>query len=153
VGAPLIAEQADRFRVRLAEDERLQRGIEAAHALAVSGDLQRRARELAAERPPSLERERQLARSGAALGSARAQRYASARAARARERGYARLEDYYRERYVRAGATLDQLAVELACHESAVRGDLKRFGLGPDRGRSHGARWNASKRGRLPGPI
>jgi hypothetical protein len=110
------------------------------------------ARALAAERPSSLERERQLARSGAALGSGRARRYAEARAARAREHGYAGLEDYYRERYLRDRAKLDQLADELGCHESAVRGDLKRLGLGPDRTRSHGARWKtrcARKFGRL----
>jgi hypothetical protein len=55
--------------------------------------------------------------------------------------GYENLEDFYRSRYVGERARLEQLAAELGCAESAVRGDLRRLALGPDRSRSHGARW------------
>jgi hypothetical protein len=54
---------------------------------------------------------------------------------------YQGLEDFYRRRYLLQRARLEDLARELGCAESAVRGDLKRWRLGPDRARSHGARW------------
>lgn len=54
--------------------------------------------------------------------------------------GYEGLEDFYRRRYRDQHARLAELALELGCAESAVRGDLERLGLGPDRTRSHRAR-------------
>ena len=109
-------------------------------ALARNGELQRKAEQSLHTRPVSLERERQLAASGARLGSARAAAYRRRRERRARELGFAGLEDFYRVRYVRDRVRLEQLAAELGCAESAARGDLTRFGLGPDRTRSYGTR-------------
>jgi hypothetical protein len=107
-----------------------------------SGDLQREARELLAARTVSLERARQLQQSGSMLGLRRAERYLAHREARARELGFDDLATYYRQRYG-DDRRLDELAGELRCSESAVRGDLRRLGLGPDRSRSHGARWRS----------
>jgi len=55
--------------------------------------------------------------------------------------GFGDLTAYYRSRYLEQRLRLDQLAGELGCAQSAVRGDLIRLGHGPDRARSHGARW------------
>jgi len=129
------------LRARLATDARLRAGIAVGAMLARDGALQRRAEEARRERGVSLERETQLATAGARLGSARAAAFAARREARARALGFAGLEVFYRCRYREQGARLEELAGELGCSESAVRGDLRRFGLGPDRSRSHGARW------------
>jgi len=51
----------------------------------------------------------------------------------------------YRCRYGDERRRLEQLAAELGCADSAVRGDLQRLGLGPDRTRSHGARWRSAR--------
>ena len=106
-------------------------------ALAQRGELQRHARSRLAERPVNLERERQLARSGARLGSARAAAFRGDRERGALELGFADLAAYYQRR------RLEQIVADLGCAESAVRNDLQRLGLGPDRTRSHGARWQA----------
>jgi hypothetical protein len=110
-------------------------------ALARAGELQRRAREEQRRRPVPFERQRALAELGARLGAGRAAAYRERRDRRARALGYTDLEDFYRGRYVRDRARLDELAAELGCAQSAVRGDLRRSGLGPDRTRSHGAGW------------
>jgi len=124
-----------------ATDPRLRRAMAVGAALVRAGELQRRALEEMREQPVSLERERQLAQSGARLGADRAAAYRERREQRARALGYEDLEDYYRSRYVRERTRLEDLAAELGCAESAVRGDLRRLALGPDRTRSHGARW------------
>src|SRR5829696_6361922 len=48
---------------------------------------------------------------------------------------------YYRERDVVERRRLADVTLELGCAESAVRADLARCRLGPDRTRSHDARW------------
>jgi hypothetical protein len=129
------------LRRRITTDARLIRGMAAGVALARNGELQRKADQARRARPVALERERQLAVSGARLGSARAAAYRQRREQRALALGFAGLEDFYRSRYVRDRVRIERLAAELGCAESAVRKDLQRLGLGPDRTRSHGARW------------
>jgi len=109
--------------------------------LARAGELQRLAEQARRERPAALERQQQLAVSGARVGAGRAEAFRAHRQQRARALGYRGLADFYRRRYRDQRARLDELAAELGCAESAVRGDLQRLGLGPDRKRSHGARW------------
>jgi hypothetical protein len=92
----------------------------------------------------AIERDRQLAQSGARLGAARAAAYRERREQRAQALGYQDLEGYYWSRYVGERARLDELAADLGCAESAVRGDLRRLAVGPDRSRSHGACWRQS---------
>jgi hypothetical protein len=113
--------------------------------LAQRGELQRLARSRLAERPISVERERQLAESGAELGSTRAAAYRHRRSLRAVELGFTDLSAYYQRRYRDERRRLDEIAAELGSAQSAVRGDLQRLGLGPDRTRSHGARWQAPR--------
>lgn len=133
--------QAARMRVRIAGDPRIGAGMARGAALARSGELQQRARQLHSERPSALERERQLAEGGTRLGRSRAQAFRARREERAHALGFADLEAYYRTRYREQRVRLERLAEELQCAQSAVRGDLIRLGLGPDRTRSHGARW------------
>jgi hypothetical protein len=140
----LRVRRADQMRRQITTDPRLRQAMAAGVAQARAGNLQRRAREEQRERPVAVERERQLAESGARLGAARAAAYRRRREQRARELGYVDLEGYYRSRYVRERMRLEDLATELGCAESAVRGDLRRLALGPDRRRSHGARWRQS---------
>jgi len=61
------------------------------------------------------------------------------------ELGFSDLAAYYQQRYRDQRCRLDQIATELDCAESAVRADLRRLGLGPDRTRSRGARWQAAR--------
>jgi hypothetical protein len=96
----------------------------------------------------TLERQRQLAASGSRLGTARADAFRTRREQRARALGYVSLEDFYRRRYRDQHARVDELAAELACAYSAVRGDLERFGLGPEGARSPRARAVTSLRHR-----
>jgi len=140
--ADLIEAHGARLRDRIAAEPQLQAAMTRGRALAQRGELQRQARSRLAERPASLERERQLAESGARLGSARA---AAFRERRAVELGFSDLASYYRRRYRDERQRLDAIAAELRCAESAVRGDLQRLGLGPDRTRSYGARWQATR--------
>jgi len=70
-----------------------------------------------------------------------AESFRARREQRARALGYQGLEDFYRRRYRDGRARVDELAAELGCAQSAIRGDLKRLQLGPDRTRSNGARW------------
>jgi hypothetical protein len=137
----LRVRRADQMRRQIATDPRLRRAMAAGVVLARAGELQRRAREEQRERPVVIQRERQLAQSGARVGAARAAAYRERREQRARALGYEDLEGYYRFRYVSERTRLEDLAAELGCAESAVRGDLRRLALGPDRTRSYGARW------------
>jgi predicted transcriptional regulator len=135
--------QAHRARLisRLAAEPRLRAAMAKGLALAQRGELQREARARFAERTVSVERQCQLAEAGGRLGSARAAAFQRRRELRAVELGFADLAAYYERRYRDERRRLDQLAAELGCAQSAVRGDLRRLGLGPDRTRSHGARW------------
>jgi hypothetical protein len=145
LSAPDLSDRrAALMRERIASDRRITGAMAAGVALARRGELQRMAAEAMRERPLALERERQLTESGARLGSARAASFRTRRDQRARALGYADLDSFYRSRYVGERARLDELAAELGCAESAVRGDMQRLGLGPDRRRSYGARWRAS---------
>ena len=139
------ASQAKRFVRRRSTDARIAEGTRKGAALARTGELQRQAKQYLAVRPKSIERERQLERQGAALGNARAARFLERREGRARDLGFPNLRAYYRQRYVTDRLRLADVTRELACAESAVRADLSRLGLGPDRTRSHGARWAVSR--------
>jgi hypothetical protein len=134
-----------RLRARIAAEPRLQAAMATGRALAQRGELQREARSRLAERPVSVERQRQLSEDGARLGSARAASFRQRRENRAIELGLPGLAAYYAVRYGDERRRLDEIAAELCCAESAVRGDLRRLGLGPDRARSHGARWNPAR--------
>ena len=116
--------------------------MDAGIALARSGELHQTAGMTLRERPVAIERQRQLAQSGARLGTMRAAAYRKRRERRAQALGYHDLEGFYRSRYVHDNGRVETLAAELQCAESAVRNDLRRLGLGPDRTRSHGARWH-----------
>ena len=129
------------MRERITTDRRIIDAMALGFALARRGELQRMATAALRERPLAVERERQLTQSGTRLGIARAAAFRERRDQRARALGYEDLEGFYRSRYVDERARLDELADELGCAESAVRGDLQRLGLGPIRRRSHGARW------------
>ena len=137
----LSASRSELLSRRLATDERLRAGMAAGAELARAGELQRVAERMLRERPASLERQQQLVAGGSRLGSTRADTFRALREQRAQALGHEDLEDFYRVRYRRQRARLEELAAELGCSESAVRGDLRRHGLGPDRSRSAGARW------------
>jgi hypothetical protein len=141
----LIDAQRERLRARLDAEPRLRAAMAKGHALAQRGELQREATSRLAQRPTSLERERQLTIAGARLGNRRAAAFRRRRQLRALELGFADLAAYYRRRYGDERRRLEELAAELGCAESAVRGDLLRLGLGPDRMRSHGARWASDR--------
>jgi hypothetical protein len=137
----LSAAHAQRFRERLEREPELRAAMAKGLALARRGELQRKAQVLFAERAVSLERERQLKRDGSLLGSARAEAFRRRRERAAIAAGFPTLAAYYQSRYGEQRRRVDELALELGCAQSAVRGDLMRLGLGPDRSRSHGARW------------
>jgi hypothetical protein len=129
------------MRRRIAAEPGLRAAMAVGETLARRGELQRRAEQALRDRPAALERQRQLAASGSRLGTTRAEAFRTRREQRAYALGYQGLEDFYRRRYVEQRARVADLVAELGCAESAVRGDLKRWRLGPDRARSHGARW------------
>ena len=135
----LIEAQSARLRARIPTEPGLRAAMAKAHGLARRGELQREATARLAQRPISLERQRQLALSGARLGAGRAAAYRRRRELRAIALGFADLAAYYRRRYRDQRRRLDELAAELGCAESAARGDLRRLGLGPNRTRSHRA--------------
>jgi hypothetical protein len=139
----MIEAQRTRLVARLAADPQLRAAMAKGLALAQRGQLQRAAMARFAERPTSVERGRQLAEQGAGLGTSRAAAFRRRRELRAVELGFADLAAYYERRYRDERRRVDELAVELGCAQSAVRGDLQRLSLGPDRTRSHGARWRA----------
>jgi predicted transcriptional regulator len=137
----LSAAHSQRFRERLEREPELRAAMAKGVALARRGELQRKAQALFAQRAVSLERERQLERDGARLGSARAEAFRRRRERAAVAAGFPNLGAYYERRYLDQRRRVDELALELGCAQSAVRSDLMRLGLGPDRSRSHGARW------------
>lgn len=139
----LIEAHSERLHARLVAEPRLRAALAKGHALARGGELQREATSRLEQRPTSLERGRQLATAGARLGNGRAVAFRRRRELRALALGFTDLAGYYQRRYGDERRRLDELAAELGCAESAVRGDLQRLGLGPDRTRSHGARWHS----------
>jgi hypothetical protein len=136
----LIDAQRERLRACLAAEPRRRAAMAEGHALARRGELRREDTPRLAQRPASLERERQLGVAGARLGNGRAAAFRRRRELRALALGFADLVAYHRRRYGDERRRLDELAAELGCAESAVRGDLQPLGLGPDRALSHGAR-------------
>jgi hypothetical protein len=134
----LIEAHSERLLARLVA-ERGCAAMAKGHALPRRGELQREATSRLEQRPTSLERGRQLAAAGARLGNGRAAAFRRRRELRALALGFANLAAYYEHRYKGNRRRLDELAAEPGCAESAVRGDLRRLGLGPDRTRSHGA--------------
>lgn len=141
--APDLIEAQSELLARLVAEPRLRAAMAKGHALARRGELQHEATSRLAQRPTSLERGRQLAAAGARLGNGRAAAFRRRRELRALALGFTDLAGYYQRRYRDERRRLDELAAELGCAESAVRGDLRRLGLGPDRTRSHGARWQS----------
>jgi hypothetical protein len=89
-------------------------GMAAGTALARTGELQRKAERARRAPDVSVERERQLAASGARLGCTRAAAYRERRDRRARALGFADLEDFYRSRYLRDRVRLERLAAQRA---------------------------------------
>jgi len=63
------ADQAALMRVRIASEPRIGEGMADGARLARSGELQRRAQRAYRERPPALERQRQLSADGSRLGN------------------------------------------------------------------------------------
>jgi hypothetical protein len=97
--APDMSEaQRARFVSRLAADPRLRAGMAKGLAMARRGELEREARARLAQRPTSVERERQLAESGRRLGIARGASFQQRRELRAVELGFASLAAYYERR-------------------------------------------------------
>jgi hypothetical protein len=130
------AAQAELMRRRITVEPRLRAAMALGERLARSGELQPLAERALRERPAALERQRQLTTAGSRMGTARAEAFRARREQQARALGFAGLEDLYRRRYRDQRARVDDLAIELGCAVSAVRGDLKRLRLGPDRSRS-----------------
>jgi hypothetical protein len=116
------AGQAALMRARIASDPRIGEGMADGARLARSGELQRRAQRAYRERPPALERQRQLSADGSRLGTGRALLFRARREARARALGFGDLTAYYRSRYLDQRLRLDQLAGELRCAERGARG-------------------------------
>jgi ROS/MUCR transcriptional regulator protein len=141
----LSARRSDVLRARLARDARLRQGMPVGVKLARSGELHRRAEQTRRQTSVWLERKGQLAADGSRLGRARAERYRARREQRARALGFDDLVSFYQARYVDRWLRVERVATELGCSVSAIRGDLARFGLGPDRTRSAGARWRAGR--------
>jgi hypothetical protein len=100
-------------------------------ALARSGLLQARAREVAAQREVRVQRAQSLIRDGRQLGREQARAF---RERRERRVGFDGLEDYLRQRYVVQRVRIEDLASELGASVSAVRGDLDRSGITVARG-------------------
>jgi hypothetical protein len=141
----MIEAHATRLRVRIAAEPQLRAAMAKGRALAQRGELQLEARSRLAERPVSLERQRQLSEGGMRLGSGRAAAFRQRREKRAIELGFPDLGAYYAHRCREEWRRVEDIAAELGCAESAVRGDLRRLGLGPDRTRSRGASRNRTR--------
>jgi hypothetical protein len=127
--------RARQLRDRIATDERIQRGMSRGVALARSGRLQARARQAAATRDRSIERDEDLRHSGRQLGAARAAAYRTTRDATARSLGFPDLDSYLRRRYVTDGARIADLQEELGASYTAIRAELRRLEIPVRRGR------------------
>jgi ROS/MUCR transcriptional regulator protein len=144
--APATLEgRAARMRRMIATDERVQKGMAKGVGLARTGELQRQAEVLRRERPQTAETRKLLAEGAREINRRRGETYLRKREQRAHELGFESLKDLYSRRYRQDQARIQDLAQELGCAINAVRGDLKRLGLGPDPTRSHGARWRQSQ--------
>ena len=121
--------RAAQLRERIATDERVQKGMRTGLGLARSGQLQRRAQELARERGVRQARSEQLRQSGRAVGQGRAAAFRAQRDRRARQLGFDSLRDYLWQRYEQDGARIEDLQRELNASYSAVRSDLSEAGV------------------------
>jgi hypothetical protein len=121
--------RADQLRQRITTDARIRAGMDLGAALARSGVLQARAREVAARRGVRVQREQMLVEDGRQLGRARAGAFRERRELQARNLGFDGLEDYLRQRYVTQRVRIEDLASELGASVSAVRGDLDRHAI------------------------
>jgi hypothetical protein len=126
--------RARQLRERIETDERLRAGMEQGMALARSGQLQARAREVAARRGMRVQREQTLVEDGRQLGRERARAFRERRELRSRSLGFHGLEHYLRQRYVMQRIRIEDLASELGASVSAVRGDLDRYSITVARG-------------------
>jgi hypothetical protein len=126
--------RAAQLRERAQTDRRIQEGMQRGLALARSGDLQARARELAEQRGPRVQRERALVEAGRSLGATRAAAFEERRERRARSLGFVDLADCLTRRYVHERVRIEDLAGELGASVSAVRRDLDRLGIEVARG-------------------
>jgi ROS/MUCR transcriptional regulator protein len=133
--------KAARMRQMIATDTRVQKGMARGADLARRGELQRQAEVTRRERPQTSETRRLLADGAREVNRRRGATYIARRERSARDLGFKDMADFYVRRYCDEHARLEDLARELGCAINAVRGDLRRLGLGPDRTRSHGARW------------
>jgi hypothetical protein len=134
--APQLSENQRRvMRRRVRDDPTIKRGMQQGAAMARTGELQVRAKEVGVERGLSPQRLAELRRVGAALGRRRGDRYRRAREQRARALGFASLNEYLRVRYQEQERLLEELQAELGCSYSALRGDLDAAGITPRRGR------------------
>jgi hypothetical protein len=121
--------RAGQLRERIASDERIRAGMDLGAALARSGLLQARAREVAAQRGVRVQREQTLVEDGRQLGRERARAFLERRELRSRNLGFDGLEDYLRRRYVMQRVRIEDLASELGASLASVRGDLDRYGI------------------------
>jgi hypothetical protein len=126
--------RASQLRERIDTDERMRAGMEQGMALARSGLLQARARQVAARRGVRVQREQTLVEDGRELGRKRARAFRERRELRSRSLGFHGLEDYLRQRYVMQRIRIEDLASELGASVSAIRGDLDRYGITVARG-------------------
>ena len=83
-------------------------------ALARTGELQARSRQLAAEHAARVARAGQLKDSGRQLGTRRAERYRAMREKRAAALGFTTLKAYYQRRYVDQAARLEDYSASSA---------------------------------------
>jgi hypothetical protein len=137
--------KAARMRERRRTDPRVIKGVARGEALARSGKLQARARDVHYKRGHSLARIDQLQRDGSALGHATAARHRAHREKRAKALGYRTLEDYLRSAYVTQGAKMADIQRGLGASYAAIRADLERMGVPichhRERRQDHGRRW------------
>jgi hypothetical protein len=121
--------QAATLKQRLKTDRRLQAGMRQGLALARSGELNELGRQADAQRGRALERERRTAQQGEDLGRLRAAGFRARRDRHAQALGYLDAEDLLRQRYVKQGATVAELAAALDCAEITVTAEMDRFGI------------------------
>jgi hypothetical protein len=126
--------RAGQLRERIASDERIRAGMNLGAALARSGLLQARAREVAAQRGVRVQREQTLVEGGRQMGRERARAFLERRELRSRNLGFDSLEDYLRRRYVMQRVRIEDLASELGASLASVRGDLDHYGITVARG-------------------
>ena len=121
---------------RLKTDQRLGAGMRVGLALSRTGVLNELGRLADAQRGRALERRRRTIEQGRRIGTARAARYRDQRERRARELGFADLETLLRQRYLRNGASVAELAELLGCAQITLIDEMERLGI-PRRPQHH----------------